>query len=54
MNVYLIFFKTVDTNYDSGQELIEARTKDEAVEVFRSLYPQEEYLITNIFKQIKI
>lgn len=47
--VYRIEFAAGD---DWGFEYIEARTADEAIDVFRSFYDKERYKITDVFKRI--
>lgn len=47
--VYRIEFETAG---DWGFEYIEARTTDEAIEIFREYCPKGVYWITNVLRQI--
>ena len=46
-NTYLIEF-------DGGRELVEATSKNEAVETFYEYYSKDEYKITGLFKQLEM
>ena len=48
---YRIDFKTIDDT-DYGFDMVEAHNTDEAIEIFRSYYPKDTYLITNVYRKI--
>ena len=48
---YRIDFATTN-NDDWGFELIDAHNTDEAIKIFRSWYPINEYNITDVYRKI--
>ncbi len=56
MKLYKTFIYRIDwvtDNYeDTGFEYIEARTTDEAIEIFRQWYKKDKYHIIDVFKRI--
>lgn len=49
--VYRIDFEVVG-GFDCGFEFIEARTADEAIDIFRETYTKDKYMISDVLKRI--
>lgn len=54
--VYRIDFATIESvkglGSDFGWDLFEAKTTDEAIEIFRSYYPKNKYMISDVYRMI--
>lgn len=48
---YRIEFATRDDS-DYGFEIVEAHNTDEAIKIFRTWYPVDEYKITEVYRKI--
>lgn len=53
MTTYLITFLNIE-NKERGEQFIKAKTKKDAIDIFRMVFKSDRFRITNIYKRLSI